>query len=552
MEAEEAILEAAVSLNETDGGQCADIKLYLWETAKDLTSLPSNYGHLRGPLLSTYHRSNYPKERAIRGTQSSALVKAKRAGVSRESRTSKLLSLLITPQKREAVMSLEDDRRDQTDVCYTRKFDPFCFSLGVLGNSLVIASVYRHKSLQSTRNIFIVSLSCSDIIVSLVSSVFTPISAFTKIWLFGKALCRLVPVIQGTSLCFSTLTLTSIAIDRFVLIIFPTKRSIQMRQAFQIIFVNLLIAVCTSLPMFFKQKLVNYSNFCGQFCAEEWGDDSIGRKNYGTIVFVIQFLLPILCISFCYSMIYIRLGKGMLMKSRGSDPSQSTPVIQSDQRRAASKRRMRTNKMLISMVAVFLACWTPTVVFNGLRDFDALPSFVLKQEYLWGISTVSRSLALRSHQLCPLLQHFIAMSSTIWNVFLYATNESFRYAFAEYLHFFSGKGRLVRGQSSHRELDSACSSVPHKNRLGTRLSERGSVAITGVVLDHRRDPHIVRTNSTLNTQTSRSSMQGVRSNTHDSMDLPSSRDSVQWNAEDSSRRQSARLLENAENNDSQI
>uniref|UniRef100_A0A914YHG1 G-protein coupled receptors family 1 profile domain-containing protein n=1 Tax=Panagrolaimus superbus TaxID=310955 RepID=A0A914YHG1_9BILA len=69
-------------------------------------------------------------------------------------------------------------------------------TLGILGNTLVILSVMRHRSLQSVRNMFIVSLSCSDIVVSIVSGTITPISAFTKVWIFGGALCKLVPLIQ--------------------------------------------------------------------------------------------------------------------------------------------------------------------------------------------------------------------------------------------------------------------------------------------------------------------------------------------------------------------
>lgn len=131
----------------------------------------------------------------------------------------------------------------------------------------MVVSVCKHRSLQSVRNIFIVSLSCSDIVVCIVSGSVTPITAFSKIWLFGSTLCNLVPLIQvrlegigfrvgnkvggklkssgggynefpypplssnyhslgfqGTSLCFSTLTLTAISIDRFILIIFPTKK----------------------------------------------------------------------------------------------------------------------------------------------------------------------------------------------------------------------------------------------------------------------------------------------------------------------------------------
>ncbi|KAI1708936.1 7 transmembrane receptor (rhodopsin family) domain-containing protein [Ditylenchus destructor] len=301
-------------------------------------------------------------------------------------------------------------------------------TLGVVGNSLVILSITRHKSLQSVRNMFILSLSCSDIVVSFVSGTVTPISAFTKVWLFGAALCKLVPVIQGASLCFSTLTLTAISIDRFILIIYPTKRSIQKRQAFQMIALNCAIATCISAPMFFKQILVDFGNFCGQFCAEDWGNDQSGRSTYGTLVFVLQFVIPFFVITFCYLMISLKLSKGMMINSSKHQPLKLS-IQQSEQRRQALKRRLRTNRMLMAMVGVFLCCWTPSVVFNFLRDYQWLPSFIMGQEYLYGIIT-----------------HCISMSSTVWNPVLYALlNEHFRLAFVELLHRF--RHRWLSGDS---------------------------------------------------------------------------------------------------------
>jgi hypothetical protein len=103
------------------------------------------------------------------------------------------------------------------------------------------------------------------------------------VWLFGPALCKIVPLIQGSSLCFSTLTLTAIAIDRFILIIYPTQRPIQTRHAFYMILANYIIATAVSFPMFLKQKLVEYGKFCNRFCAEVWGDNSQARIIYGEL-----------------------------------------------------------------------------------------------------------------------------------------------------------------------------------------------------------------------------------------------------------------------------
>uniref|UniRef100_A0A7E4UX64 G_PROTEIN_RECEP_F1_2 domain-containing protein n=1 Tax=Panagrellus redivivus TaxID=6233 RepID=A0A7E4UX64_PANRE len=309
---------------------------------------------------------------------------------------------------------------------YTSLFSTMCIfaviyttimTLGILGNLLVILSVFKHRSLQSVRNIFIVSLSCSDIVVCLVSGTITPISAFYKVWFFGEKLCKLVPVIQGTSLCFSTLTLTAISIDRFILIVYPTSRSIQKRHALWMIGFNYFVAMSISFPMYVSQQLVNYEvqdmKFCGQFCTENWDQIGFSRSAYGTIVFLLQFVIPFFIITFCYLMISVRLGKGILIKRGSSEQKLNGP--QSEQRRHALKRRLRTNRMLMAMVGVFLCCWTPTVAFNFLRDFDLLPEMIENMAFLFGIIT-----------------HCISMSSTVWNPVLYALlNEQFRLAFAD-------------------------------------------------------------------------------------------------------------------------
>ncbi|KAL3085636.1 hypothetical protein niasHT_037377 [Heterodera trifolii] len=307
----------------------------------------------------------------------------------------------------------------------------------ILGNLLVIISVFRYRSLQS------------------------PINAFSKIWLFGELLCKLVPVIQGVSLCFSTLTLSAISIDRFRLIVTPLRQSIQKRCACRIVALNTAISLIISLPMLFTQKLDTYHRFCGQFCSEYWGSElgAMARSAYGTFVFFAQFVIPFLIISTCYVMISIKINTGVLTKRTSTDITKYNDMstsgskmtnlsemrtgarlssvgneectmlltingtnsandalqIAMEQKKAILNRRLRTNRMLIAMVALFFCCWAPTVLFNFLRDNQWLPNFVLSQEYLFGIIT-----------------HCISMSSTLWNPVLYALlNEQFRAAFSE-------------------------------------------------------------------------------------------------------------------------
>ncbi len=71
------------------------------------------------------------------------------------------------------------------------------FVLGVVGNLCVVFAVGTRPDLRSIRNLFIVSLSSSDIGVCFTSVLITPISTFYTNWIFGAAFCRILPVLQA-------------------------------------------------------------------------------------------------------------------------------------------------------------------------------------------------------------------------------------------------------------------------------------------------------------------------------------------------------------------
>ncbi len=149
--------------------------------------------------------------------------------------------------------------------------------------------------------------------------------------------------------------------------------------------------------------------FCGEFCTENWGDNMRSKMIYGTSVLFFQFLIPLSVITFCYTRICIRLGKGMSFRNKNNQKT--------ERQKLAAKRKHRTNRMLIGMVCFFAFCWLPQVTLNLLRDFDSLPRFIAAQENFF--------------QICC---HFVAMTTTFWNPFLYAyLNEQYRAAFIQIL-----------------------------------------------------------------------------------------------------------------------
>jgi hypothetical protein len=91
-------------------------------------------------------------------------------------------------------------RRDPTTLPVVAAFFFLLYSLiifvGIGGNCCVILAIASTKSLKAiVSNLFILALSCSDIVVCTFSATFTPFTAFRKVWLFGPTLCSLIPFI---------------------------------------------------------------------------------------------------------------------------------------------------------------------------------------------------------------------------------------------------------------------------------------------------------------------------------------------------------------------
>lgn len=96
---------------------------------------------------------------------------------------------------------------------------------------------------------------------------------------------------KGVSLFFSTFILTAISIDRFILIVLPTRSPIQRRHALMIIGIIVCLAVALSLPIAMHQKVTEYDDYCGIFCTEAW-HEIWARKTYGSFSLVYHSLIP--------------------------------------------------------------------------------------------------------------------------------------------------------------------------------------------------------------------------------------------------------------------
>lgn len=286
------------------------------------------------------------------------------------------------------------------------------FILGIFGNVLVCYVVFRNRAMQTVTNLFITNLALSDILLCVLAVPFTPLYTFLGKWVFGKIICHLVPYAQGISVYISTLTLTSIAIDRFFVIIYPFHPRMKLSTCVIIIMSIWIFSILVTLPYGIYMNY-NDSKADMHLCEEKWPTENF-RMIFGGLTTTLQFVIPFFIMAFCYTCVSLRL----------KDRARSKPGTKNSRKEEADReRKRRTNRMLIAMVVIFLVSWLPLNAINIINDFCMTFG-------TWAY-----------YYLCFFMVHALAMSSTCYNPFLYAwLNENFRKEFKQVLPCFDPSG----------------------------------------------------------------------------------------------------------------
>lgn len=323
------------------------------------------------------------------------------------------------------------------------------FLLGVSGNSLVVYVVLRNKAMQTITNIFITNLAVSDILMCMLAVPFTPLSYFMNSWKFGEVLCHIVPMSLGICVYVSTLTSTSIAVDRYFVIVYPFKPRMKVFVCLLMVVAIWIISISISLPLGIYQTVKPANDGDGSYhCSEDWPRPQ-ARQFFTVTSLVLQYIVPCSIITYCYTKVSLALKKRSKLKIGSGYKSRERDEME-------IKRKRRTNKMLIAMVTIFVICWCPLNIVLLVTEY---------REHLrhWVYYT-----------LMFFASHAIAMSSTIYNPFLYAwMNENFRKEFKQVLPclFRNGTERNVNGSyTQYTHVDTQPSVIinksPQKERNG--------------------------------------------------------------------------------------
>jgi len=190
-----------------------------------------------------------------------------------------------------------------TDNFVTLLIFGLIFTLGVLGNSLVITVLAQRKPGQqrSTTNIFILNLSVADLSYLLFCIPFQSTVYMLPTWILGAFICKFIHYFFTVSMLVSIFTLSAMSVDRYIAIVHCRKSSSIRVERHALIGVLIIWALSFAMatPVAYYQSIVE-SDDNSTFCWEVWPDHS-KRKIYVVCTFVFGYVLPLILISFCYA-----------------------------------------------------------------------------------------------------------------------------------------------------------------------------------------------------------------------------------------------------------
>ncbi|XP_054453124.1 melatonin receptor type 1A-like [Anoplopoma fimbria] len=212
----------------------------------------------------------------------------------------------------------------------------------VLGNLLVIVSVFRNKKLRKAGNAFVVSLALADLVVAIYPYPLVLTAIFNDGWIAGYIHCQISGFLMGLSVIGSIFNITGIAINRYCYICHSLKYDKIFSNSNTMCYVVLVwaLTILAIVPNWFVESLQYDPRVYS--CTFAQSVSSL----YTITVVVVHFILPISIVSYCYLQIWILV----IQVRRRVKPDSRTKINPHD---------LRNFLTMFVVFVLFAVCWAP-------------------------------------------------------------------------------------------------------------------------------------------------------------------------------------------------
>ncbi|XP_024937016.1 5-hydroxytryptamine receptor 2A isoform X2 [Cephus cinctus] len=186
--------------------------------------------------------------------------------------------------------------------------------IGIPGNLITVAALFRTKKLRNATAVFIMNLSVSDLMFCCFNLPLATSTFWHGSWLHGPLLCRLFPLLRYGLVAVSLFTVLAITINRYVMIGHPRLYPKLYKPKY------LALMVLATWTLGFGALVATWFGQWGRFGL----DPSIGScsilpdvngRSPKEFLFIVAFLTPCIAIVVCYARIFY-IVRRTAMKSR--------------------------------------------------------------------------------------------------------------------------------------------------------------------------------------------------------------------------------------------
>ncbi|KAK3612285.1 hypothetical protein CHS0354_011004 [Potamilus streckersoni] len=287
--------------------------------------------------------------------------------------------------------------------------------VGAFGNILTIYGLICWVKCKSPTFAFIISLSCSDLLLLLLAMPIKVVEFFHLAGTFVEATCKLSYYLRDFTFLCSVVTLTVVSFERYYAICHPLK--VQYRctwtRARILILLTWLISFTLATPTIFMTKLYLPVGSIVPECLQQSKSD-LYLQLYFTYYLGLLFIVPLSTMAFTYGSSCFRLWKSAEVSENlrgksakkidggGKKKMPGSPASRNEGTSDVSSRK-RVVKQLVVVVVCFAVCWgTPLVV-------DVLGVFGIIRAYRDKIRLAAETLTFLNSTLNPYI--FMGMSS---------------------------------------------------------------------------------------------------------------------------------------------
>jgi len=265
-------------------------------------------------------------------------------------------------QENNITMVTDSDQRSLVTICFEAAILALIICAAIVGNTLILTSLYRFSCLQTKTNVFVLNLAIADLFLAVFAMPFTLVSSIKYEWVFGNAMCQITAVLNSIFCEASIMTLSFVSLERFLAIVYPLEYEtlVTPKRVKIIIGYIWFQAVCCASSTFIFSRFT-FLRF-ESICTVDWG------YNFAyTLIFAIVFLyVPFLVTAVFYCIILktaikqrrrieiIKVGE-IVNDSNLQKPRRNKDT--SSEKKA--KKEHKATIMIAIVVGTFCVCWFP-------------------------------------------------------------------------------------------------------------------------------------------------------------------------------------------------